>query len=102
MYPQIFLDNSTSALLSLDDTLINGTQLMTVYKPIQNLALRAAEVAISLAKGEEPEPDMYINNNSSKSIPYFIERPIPVNRENMDLTIIKDGFHSKEDIYGKQ
>ncbi len=83
-------------------SIINGTQLMTVYKPIQNLALRAAQVAISFAKGEEPDPDMYINNNSSKSIPYYIERPIPVNRENMDKTIIKDGFHSEEDIYGKE
>ena len=51
---------------------------------IQKLATRAAEITVAIASGEEPEPDMYINNNSGKSIPYFIERPIPVFRENID------------------
>lgn len=85
--------------LAACQSIIRGTQLMTVYKPIQKLAFRAAQIAVLFAKGKNPDPDLYINNYSSKSIPYFIERPIPVNRDNMDITIIKDGFHSKKDIY---
>lgn len=80
-------------------SIVDGTQLMTVYKPIHKLAVRAAEISVAIAKGEEPEPDLYINNRSSKSIPYFIERPIPVYIGSMKETIVKDGFHSRADIY---
>ncbi len=32
-------------------------------------------------------------------IPSYIEKPIAVFKSNMDDTIIKDGFHSAEDVY---
>jgi len=83
-------------------SIINGTQLMTVYKPIQNLASRAAEIAFSLGNKTIPEPDLYINNNSGGYIPYFIEKPVPVYLENMEETVIKDGFHSYKDIYNNR
>lgn len=80
-------------------SIINNTQLMTVYKPIQNLASRAAIIAVSIAGGTIPEPDLYINNNSGKYIPFYFERPIPVTKDNIDKTVILDGFHNREDIY---
>lgn len=85
--------------LSACQSIVDGTQFMSVYKPIQRLATRAAEITVAIAQGESPEPDLYINNNSGRGIPYFIERPIPVFKNNIDKTIIEDGFHSKEDIY---
>ena len=78
---------------------VEGTQLMTVYKPIQLLAVRAAELAVSMALNSMDEPDRYIDNNSSKDIPFYVEHPIPVFKEDMDNTVISDGFHSKEDVY---
>ena len=80
-------------------SIVEGTQLMTVYKPIQKLAARAADLAVSMAKKESPEPDRYIDNNSSKEIPFYVETPIPVYRETLDSTVIGDGFHSREDVY---
>lgn len=80
-------------------SIVEGTQLMTVYKPIQKLAARAAGLAVSMAKNEMPEPDRFIDNNSGKEIPFYVETPIPVYREDLDSTVISDGFHSREDVY---
>jgi len=79
--------------------IVEGTQLMTVYKPIQKLAARAASLAVSMGRNELPEPDRFIDNNSNVEIPFYVETPIPVYRENLDSTVISDGFHSREDIY---
>lgn len=78
---------------------VEGTQLMTVYKPLSLLASRAAKIAVAMAQGKHPEPDQYIDNNSGKKIPFYVEIPKAVFKENMDSTIINDGFHSREDVY---
>lgn len=78
---------------------IEGLQLMTVYKPIEKLASRAAKLAVDIVQGSMPEPDRYISNGSGEDIPYFVEIPIAVFKENMDDTIIRDGFHSADDVY---
>lgn len=78
---------------------VEGLQLMTVYKPIHRLASRAAQVAVAMARGETPEPDRYTDNGSGVDIPYFVEEPVAVFVHNMDETIIRDGFHSAEDVY---
>ncbi len=78
---------------------VEGTQLMTVYKPLPLLARRAAEIAVDMAHGSIPTPDRHIDNKSGSSIPYYVETPIAVFKETMDATVIKDGFHSHEDVY---
>ena len=72
---------------------------MTVYKPIVKLATRAAELAVSIAKKEKVNPDFMVDNRSGMPIPFFMEEPVPVFPENMDSTVIRDGFHSLEDVY---
>lgn len=79
--------------------IVDGTQLMTVYKPIVKLATRAAELAVSIAKGVKVDPDFIVENRSGMPIPFYMEEPTPVFLENMDNTIIRDGFHSLEDVY---
>ena len=78
---------------------VEGTQLMTVYKPIPRLAQRAAVLAVAFAKGDKPEPNKTLDNGSGTMIPYYVETPIAVYKEQMDSTVIKDGFHSREDVY---
>jgi len=78
---------------------VEGTQLMTVYKPLPLLARRAAKIAVAMTHGELPEPDQYIDNRSGSYIPYYVEIPIAVYKEQMDSTIIRDGFHAREDVY---
>lgn len=78
--------------------IVEGTQYMTVYKPIEKEAARAAEAAVALAKGTEIEHEIYLTTDG-KEIPYIKLEPISVKMENMQETIIDSGFHLKEDIY---
>ncbi len=80
--------------------IVEGTQLMTVYKPIEKLAQKAAEAAVSLAKGEDiVDPGLAEYDDGSRTISYLKIEPISVTAENIDEVIINSGFHLKEDVY---
>ena len=78
--------------------IVEGTQLMTVYKPFDVLAAEAAECAIKLAKGESLEAKNTIDDGTY-NVPYISITPIAVTADNIDEVIIQSGFHSKEDVY---
>jgi D-xylose transport system substrate-binding protein len=84
--------------LSACQRIVEGTQLMTVYKPIEKLAGETARLAVILAKGQSLNTEKTIYDGKY-DIPYFELEPIAVDKENMDTTIIKDGFHMKEEVY---
>ena len=84
--------------LSACQRIVEGTQLMTVYKPIEKLAGETARLAVMLAKGESLKIDKTIYDGKY-DIPYYELEPIPVDKGNIDSTIIKDGFHMKEEVY---
>lgn len=75
-----------------------GTQSMTVYKPIRSLAGRAAETAVAMAKGEEVKTTSTINNGK-KNVPSILVTPFLVDQKNLTETVIKDGYHSKADVF---
>ncbi len=77
--------------------IIAGTQTMTVYKPITLLANTAAEIAVELGNDQQPKADSTLNNGL-KDVPARLLTPIEVNKDNIDDTIIKDGFHKKSDL----
>lgn len=74
-----------------------GTQLMTVYKPINSIATKAAEMAVAAAKGEAISTEKTVNNGKI-DVPSVLLDPIAVNKDNLDV-LIKDGFHKLEDVY---
>ena len=78
--------------------IVEGTQTMTVYKPITLLADKAAEISVSIAKEEKIQPNAELNNGL-KNVPSYLLEPIVVDKNNIEATIIKDGFHSKDSIY---
>lgn len=80
--------------------IVEGTQAMTVYKPVERLAKRAAECAIALAQGKKLEgDDITTINDGTYDIPYIGLTPIAVTKDNLDEVIISSGFHLKEDVY---
>ena len=81
--------------------IVEGTQLMTVYKPIEKLAEATIECAIKLVKNEPLEIDKRIFDGKYY-VPYYVLEPIAVDKNNMDDTIIRDGFHLKDEVYTKQ
>ena len=62
------------------------------------LVLRAAEAAVSLPKREAVIASSKVNNGKI-DVPSILLEPIMVDRENVDATVIKDGFHAREDVY---
>ncbi len=80
--------------------IVEGTQLMTVYKPVEKLARRAAECAIALARGEKiPGEDVSAIDDGKYLVQYIGLKPIAVTKDNIDEVIIGNGFHLKEDVY---
>ncbi len=80
--------------------IVEGTQVMTVYKPVEKLAQRAAECAVALAKDEILEgEDVKPLSNGKYAIPYIGLEPISVTEKNINEVIINSGFHLKEDVY---
>lgn len=77
--------------------IVEGTQVMTVYKPIRRLADRAAELVYALARGKTVKTSKRIFNGKH-FVPYEMIEPIPIDAANMQL-VINDGFHALEDVY---
>ncbi len=78
--------------------IVEGTQLMTVYKPVEKLAQKAAECAVMMAQGDKLHTTETINDGTY-DVPYISLEPISVTEENMNEVIINSGFHLKEDVY---
>lgn len=78
--------------------IVEGTQKMTVYKPIEKQAQAAAEYAIRLANGEKlTELEQMTSGNYE--FPYALLEPQMVDKQNINDTIINSGVHLKEDVY---
>ncbi len=78
--------------------IVEGTQTMTVYKSIEELAKTAAEACVALAQSKSPAGTVQMVNGRYQ-IPYISIRPVMVNKENIDQVIIDSGFHLREDVY---
>jgi D-xylose transport system substrate-binding protein len=76
---------------------LDGTQTMTVYKPLAPQAKLAAEAAVALAKGETVKTTASISIGSM-SIPAILLNPVVVTKNNVKQTVIKDGFQNLETI----
>lgn len=77
-----------------------GTQTVTVYKPIPKLAKEAANLSVKMIKNENLGTTTTVNNGQ-KDVPAVLLEPIAVTKDNIKETIVKDGFHTEKDIYGK-
>ncbi len=86
------------AELSACQRIVEGTQLATVYKPIKVLAEGAAELAVNMAKGKKINYTHTLDDGKY-SVPTIQYDPILVTKENMIETVIRDGFHTVEEVY---
>lgn len=98
--------------------IVEGTQCMTVYKPVEKLARRAAELSVALARGETiavtdsvvvkeiPDSDAITADirvaesiyDGTCQVPYERLEPVAVTKENMD-EVITGKYHEESDIY---
>ena len=87
------------AELAACQRIVEGTQSMTVYKPIKVLATKAADLAVAIAKGETINDTFTKLNNGKIDVKSILITPIQVDKSNMDATVISDGYHAKKDVY---
>ncbi len=95
------LVSGQDAELSACQRVIEGTQSMTVYKPLQLMAEAAAIAALQIIRNEVVSSALKIVSNGKKDIPSILIDPIVVDKTNMMETVVKDGYHSEKEIYIK-
>jgi len=79
--------------------LVNGTQAMTVYKPLRPLARNAAQEAVRMAKGEKVEGTSTVDNGMKK-VPAILFNPTAVHKGLVDQILLREKFHTREQVYG--
>jgi len=77
--------------------LFDGTQLMTVYKPLTGQARTAAEAAVTLARHGNVETTTTVPNGAETTKAILLT-PIAVTRLNAKDTVFKDGFQNIETV----
>ena len=80
--------------------ILTGEQLMTVYQPIIKIAETSAELAVPLAQGKEPAADVTPEkvDNGEKQVPSALLDTIVIQKDNIESTVVKDGFLKVPDI----
>lgn len=76
-----------------------GTQAMTIYKPLRRLAQGAAEVAVLFARGKPVIATASLPNGAI-DVPSVLYDVVTVTRENLAESVVADGFHSHEEVFG--
>ena len=72
---------------------------MSIYKPLKLLAEQAAEAAVALAN-KQPIKTTAITPNGKRDVPTVQVDIIAVHKDNLRDTVVKDGFHKEEDLFG--
>jgi len=78
--------------------IVDGTQTMSVYKPLPILAQAAVQLAFDIVTKAKIETNA-IYNNGTKDVPSINLPIIAADKTNIIDTVIADGFHSYEDVY---
>lgn len=78
--------------------IVEGTQAMTVYKPVEKLARIAAKYTVQLLQGQDLGLETAMDNGQEE-VPTELVEPIKVTAENMQEVIIDGGFHLEDEVY---
>jgi D-xylose transport system substrate-binding protein len=79
--------------------IVAGHQTCTVYKPYEKMASTAADLAMKLARCEEGEKTYQTVSNGKMLVPTVFHTGMIVNRENLKLTVISEGYQREEEVY---
>ena len=75
--------------------ILAGTQAMTVYKPLRELATRGAQIAVQLARGETVTANTTLHNGAI-DVPSVLLDPVSLDRENLVAVLTEDGYYTEE------
>ena len=95
---KVLLAGMDADLYNLQE-IVAGNQTCTIYKPYEKMAATAAELAMKLGKNEEWEKTFQTISNGEMLVPSVFHDGMVVNRENLKLTVISEGYQKEEEIY---
>jgi len=75
---------------------IAGTQTMTVYKPLKQLAAEAAKLSVQLARNQAPAYNASYDNGAKK-VSTLLLKPIALTKSNVQV-LVDDGFYTKAQL----
>lgn len=101
---KVFVAGSDADLVNIQ-YVAQGKQAVEIWKKIEPLAWRAAEIAFALASSPEKPVDQLITpdrieNNGFQDVPVIVTPIVLITRDNIDSTLIADGFYTREQVYG--
>lgn len=80
--------------------IVAGFQTITIYKPIDALAYTAAHAAFNFYNNDGMPPASNLTvNNGYKLVPATLLSAQLVNRQNIKMTVVSEGFVSEAEIY---
>ena len=101
---KVFVAGSDADLINMK-YIAQGKQAVDIFKKIKPLAYKSAEVAVALAKNPDKPISEIIEVNRHvdtgiKEVPTVVTPVVIVNKDNIMDTVVADGFHSEEAIFG--
>ena len=102
---KVFVAGSDADLVNIQ-YVAQGKQAVEIWKKISPLAEKAAEIAVLLAQNPDKNPADVVQpekmiNNGAVDVPTIVTPVVLITKENLDATIIAEGFYSKEQVHGK-
>jgi D-xylose transport system substrate-binding protein len=95
---KVLLAGMDADLYNLQE-IVAGHQTCTIYKPYEKLAATAAELAMKLGNGEKCERTFQTISNGELLVPSIFHDGVIVNRENLKLTVISEGYQKEEEVF---
>ena len=92
--PTSGLDATVEALQHI----LAGEQTFTVYFSIKDQATKAANLAVQLARGEDPTGLNAKVDNENGKVPTILLKPLTIRKDNIGDTVIADDFASWDDV----
>jgi D-xylose transport system substrate-binding protein len=97
---KVFVAGADADLASIQN-IVAGKQQFEVQISIEDMARRAAEVAVQLAKGSPVAADAKVNNGL-KDVATIHTPVFGIDSSQVEARIIKTGFHPRQAVYSKK
>ena len=102
---KVFVAGSDADLVNIQ-YVAQGKEAAEIWKKIAPFAETAAETAVMLAQNPDKDPKTLLKidrmiNNGAVDVPTIVTPVVLVDRNNLDSTIIAEGFYTHRQVYGK-
>src|SRR5579859_1396726 len=102
---KVFVAGSDADLINIR-YVAQGKEAAEIWKKIDPLAESAAETAVKLVQNPDKDPKTLLKadrviNNGAVDVPTIVTPVVLVDKNNLDSTVIAEGFYTHKQVYGK-